>query len=115
MTAAASPITPALDAAHGLKPEEYALYQVMQEHAAVKDEALLVSAATGLLAKLRQQKCFPAGWSDNDGGCKKVRLALQVATWDDDYEALRLAPLEESQEDLPFLQAAVDRLAAVMP
>ena len=98
-----------------LKPEEYALYQVLQEYATVKDEAVLVRAARGLLARLRQQKCFPAGWSGNDGGCKKVRLALQVATWEEEYESLQLASLEASRDEFPFLQAAVDRLAAVMP
>jgi type I restriction enzyme R subunit len=99
----------------GLQPEEYALFQAIKEHAAVKEEGLMVSAAKGLLAQLRQQKRFPSGWADNDGGRKKVRLALQVATWDDEYEALQLAPPEADADSQPFLKAAVERLAAALP
>lgn len=94
----------------GLTDEgEYPLFTVIREFAKVKDEALCIQAAKSMIAQVRKKQCLPPGWADNLGGRKNVSLALQVASWDPDFEPLQLCPLD--QPEPPFLAAAVEELA----
>ncbi len=94
----------------GLTDEgEYPLFTVIREFAKAKDEALYVRAAKLMTVELRRKQCFSTGWQDNLGGRKNVMLALQVASWDKEFESLQLCPLD--QPDPPFLAAAVEELA----
>lgn len=90
-------------------PGEYPLFTVICDFAKVQGEALCVQAAKSMIAQLRKKQCLPAGWADNPGGRKNVSLALQVASWDPEFEPLQLCPLD--QTDPPFLPAAVEELA----
>jgi type I restriction enzyme R subunit len=91
------------------EPGEYSLFTVIRDFAQVKDEALWVRAAKSMMVQLRRKQCLPPGWSDNLGGRKNVSLALQVASWDPEFDPLKLCPLD--QPDPPFLSAAVNELA----
>ncbi len=90
------------------EPGEYALFTIVRDFAQEKNEALCIRAAKSMMGQLRRKQCLPAGWSDNLGGRKNVSLALQVASWDPEFEPLKLCPLD--QPEPPFLSAAVDEL-----
>ena len=92
-------------------PGEYPLFVVVQKFAQVKDEALCVKVTKAMMNQLRQGKLLPAGWSESVGGRKKVSVRLQVVSWDTEFEALGLCPVEVDEP--PFLQAAVDELARI--
>ena len=93
-------------------PGEYALFSVIREYAQVKEEALCVRAARSMLAQLHKKKCLPEGWSANAGGRKGVSLTLQVTSWDPEFEAMQLCPVEVAEP--PFLEAAVEELARAL-
>ena len=65
--------------------------------------------AKKLMTELHSKKCLPPGWSTNAGGRKNVSMTLQVASWEPEFEALALCPLDV--ENPPFLAAAVEELA----
>jgi type I restriction enzyme R subunit len=93
-------------------PGEYALFSVIREYAHLKEEALCVRAARSMLAQLQKKKCLPEGWSANAGGRKGVSLTLQVTSWDPEFEAMQLCPVEVAEP--PFLEAAVEELARAL-
>lgn len=90
-------------------PGEWPLFTVIRQFAKNRDEGLCVRAAKKLMGELQKKQCLPRGWSTHGGGRKNVSLAVQVASWDPELEALALCPLDV--EDPPFLAAAVDELA----
>ncbi len=90
---------------------EFEVFQVIHEFAADKDEQLCVRAAKSMPDQLSKKQLMPKGWANTVGGRQNVSLALQVASWDQEFEKLNLCPTD--QADPPFLQAAVEELARV--
>lgn len=93
-------------------PGEFELFTVIREFAKDKDEKLCVGAAKAMMQALRKGNHLPAGWGDHLGGQKKVRLTLQVTSWEKEFEPLALCPVDDAEP--PFLATAVEELARVI-
>ncbi len=91
------------------KPGEYPLFTVIRDFARDKNETTCVRAAKFMLAELQRKRLLPSGWADNQGGRKQVALALQVASWELEFQRLALCP--PINWDPPFPAAAVEELA----
>jgi type I restriction enzyme R subunit len=87
-------------------PGEYALFTILREHSANKEEAYLSNCARRLIAHLRDHQLLPPGWSHSKGGRMRVEQSLIAELWNPDYAALGFAANGE-----PFVGAAVSELA----
>ena len=65
-----------------------------------------------MIAQLEKKNLLPEGWPDNPAGRKNVSLAIQVESWEPEFEPLGLCPPD--QNDPPFLAAAVEELGRAM-
>jgi type I restriction enzyme R subunit len=90
------------------QPGEYALFVILREHSASKDEVYLSDCARRLLAHLRDHQLLPTGWSSSKGGRMRVEQSLIAELWNPDYAALGFPANGE-----PFVDAAVSELASL--
>lgn len=89
------------------QPGEYALFAILREHSAIKDETYLSDCARRLIAHLRDHQLLPTGWSSSKGGRMRVEQSLIAELWNPDYAALGFPANGE-----PFVDAAVSELAS---
>jgi len=91
---------------------EYPLFTVIRTFAKAGDEKLFIRTAKSMIAQLEKKNLLPEGWPDNPAGRKNVSLAIQVESWEPEFEPLGLCPPD--QNDPPFLAAAVEELGRAM-
>lgn len=89
------------------QPGEYALFVILREHSASKDEAYLCDCARQLIGHLHDHGLLPAGWSSSKGGRLRVEQSLIAELWNPDYAALGFPANGE-----PFVGVAVSELAS---
>jgi type I restriction enzyme R subunit len=90
------------------RPGEHALYVVLREHAAIKDEEYLAECARRIVAHLRDYNLLTTGWSNTIGGRMRVEQSLLAESWNEFYAKLGFNPNDEHP---PFLKAAIEELA----
>jgi type I restriction enzyme R subunit len=84
---------------------EYAVFTILREHAARKEEAYLNHCARQLVAHLRDQQLLLPGWSSSKGGRMRVEQSMIAELWNADYAALGFPANGE-----PFVGAALSEL-----
>jgi len=89
-------------------PIEYGLFCVLREHAAAREETVLVTAAKSMIAHLRRNDLLHSGWSTTKGGRMRVGPSLLAESWKPEYVPLGF---DQDDPDPPFVSAAVEELA----
>lgn len=89
------------------QPGEYALFTVLREYSANKDEAYLADCARRLVTHLRDNRLLLNGWSNSKGGRMRVEQSLLAESWNPAYAALGF---DADDENPPFLAPAVNEL-----
>ncbi len=87
------------------QPGEYALFAILREHSATKDEAYLSDCARRLIAHLRDHQVLLPGWGNSKGGRMRVEQSLIAELWNSEYSALGFPTSGE-----PFVSAAINEL-----
>lgn len=89
------------------QPGEYAVFTILREFSANKDEAYLSDCARRMVAHLRTNQLLLPGWSNSKGGRMRVEQSLLAESWNPAYMALGF---DADDPTPPFLESAVNEL-----
>ncbi len=67
---------------------EYAVFTILREFSANKDEAYLSGCARRLVAHLRNNQLLLPGWSNSKGGRMRVEQSMIAELWNPEYGEL---------------------------
>lgn len=87
------------------QPGEYAVFTILREYSANKDEVYLSGCAQRLVAHLRDNQLLLPGWSNSKGGRMRVEQSMIAELWNPEYVELGLNANGE-----PFLAPALGEL-----
>ncbi len=87
------------------QPGEYAVFTILREFSANKNEAYLSGCAQRLVAHLRDNQLLLPGWSNSKGGRMRVEQSMIAELWNPEY-----AELGFNANGEPFLAPALSEL-----
>lgn len=91
------------------QPGEYALFTILREYSANKDESYLSDSARRMIAHLRSNQLLLRGWSNSKGGRMRVEQSLLAESWNPAYADLGF---DHDNPIPPFLEPAINELVS---